>query len=170
MEGHQPILWCDSSRFSIKATVVIMAIIMLPCLLCQEFPENRRYKERDPNIESFILNEEVQVARPTETVLHERVGTLFPTINFAHIRIQIRISNLTEIKDAICNQTIAFSPLVNWTANSANHTNVPGPIRDVYMALAPRNKVDLPSPAYSMMMRANLKQLTRNFAIVANHL
>lgn len=64
------------------------------------------------------IDDTVQILQPPPSIIFQKVGTLYPTSNFGHMRITANLSELQEAAHRICNTARLFKGLTNYTEPS----------------------------------------------------
>ena len=60
-------------------------------------------------------NEQIIIRKSKPSVVFQRVGTLYPTLNFAHIRVSANLTELQTVSTVICQTARFFARLSNYT-------------------------------------------------------
>lgn len=61
-------------------------------------------------------DDQIQILQPAPSVIFQQVGALYPTLNFAHIRVSANLSELQTTASRICNTATLFKGLPNYTS------------------------------------------------------
>lgn len=61
------------------------------------------------------IDDRVQILQPPHSVICQEVGTLYPALNFGHVRITANLSELQETAHRVCNTAMLFKGLTNYT-------------------------------------------------------
>ena len=60
-------------------------------------------------------DEQIQILKSKPSVVFQRVGALYPTLNFAHIRVSANLTELQSVSVGICQSARLFAKLSNYT-------------------------------------------------------
>ena len=60
-------------------------------------------------------NEQIQILQPPPSLIFQQVGALYPTLNFAHIRVSANLSELQTNVHRVCSTAELFKGLSNYT-------------------------------------------------------
>ena len=66
----------------------------------------------------------VDISSPKPTILFEQIGSMFPTINFAHLRITTNLTQMEEAANATCSLEAIFRSFSNYTDNETLRTMI----------------------------------------------
>ena len=101
-------------------------------------------------------DEQFQILKSKPSVVFQRVGTLYPTINFAHIRVSANLTELQSVSVEICQSAHLFTKLSNYT-NAEVLDNINPSISEAFRSEEDGSR--FPSESFSSIMRSMVNGL-----------
>ena len=98
----------------------------------------------------------VDISKPSPSIVFEQIGTLFPTINFGHLRITTNLTQMEEAGNATCSLAAIFATFANYTNDTTLRTMISASTAAAFRA-AERNlttKGKYPSRPFKAAMKA----------------
>ena len=105
-------------------------------------------------------NEQVEIDTPDNSVFYRKVGNLYPSVNVGHIRLQINLTKVRGITTTICSHSNDLSPYLEYT-NTSLLTQMSTSIQSAFNSLSEDQKLEVPTPMFTMTYRAQLAMLNR---------
>ena len=100
-------------------------------------------------------NEQIQILQPSPSVIFQQVGALYPTLNFAHIRVSANLSELQATTHRVCSTGTLFKGLSNYTS--------PGILRNINPlaanAFSSAEAGRYPTKSFTSVMRAMVSSI-----------
>ena len=104
--------------------------------------------------------EDVEITVPDNSVFYRKIGTLYPSVNVGHIRLQINLTKVRGITTTTCSHPDNLSPYLTYT-NSSILNEMSGSIQAAFNGLPSDQKENTPSPMFTMTYRFQLAMLNR---------
>ena len=104
--------------------------------------------------------DQVEITVPDNSVFYRKIGTLYPSVNVGHIRLQINLTKVRGITTTICSHPDNLSPYLTFT-NSSILNQMIASIKAAFNGLPSEQKDNIPSPMFTMTYRSQLAMLNR---------
>ena len=104
--------------------------------------------------------EDVEITVPDNSVFYRKMGTLYPSVNVGHIRLQINLTKVKGITTTICSHPDNLGPYLTYT-NTSILSQMSADIQAAFNGLSNDRKEGIPSPMFTMTYRSQLAMLNR---------
>lgn len=64
---------------------------------------------------TMAQNNKVIISTPENSIIYKKIGRLFPSLNYGHIRTTVDMSTFPNITHRICSSAKIFKDLITWT-------------------------------------------------------
>ena len=97
----------------------------------------------------------VKIQTPQPTIVFEKMGRLWPSVNYGHIRTTTNLTRLRQITNALCARTNELEELVNYTSPSIIRKLAP----DISDEIAQAAAANWPTRTFKIMMLVALSEI-----------